>query len=88
MPLDTLPRLHFQPLPPSRHLQADPDGTIALIEVADGEPMIIGPIADPASVEREAMTLLAATGPGAYLPPLVHRLCLAYLAARRVKVLP
>jgi hypothetical protein len=86
MPLD-IARLSAPPLPPSRYLQSDTEGTIVLIEVADGEPIVIGPVVVPTDVEREARTLLAATGPGSYLPPVVHRLCVAFLAGRGVEVM-
>ena len=86
MPLDTMP--HPLPHPaqpvPSRHV-VDRDGYVALLEVADGDGCWVGPETSHAELERLARDLLAATGPGGYLPPIVHKLAVGYLAARRVE---
>lgn len=85
MPLDTLPR-PSAPAVPVRRID-DRDGNLALLEIADGDGRWIGPEVRHADAEQLAQTLLAATGPGADLPPIVHKLALAYLAARGVTVL-
>jgi hypothetical protein len=84
MPLDT----HALPPPlqptPTRSV-IDQHGYVALLEIAGGDGRWIGPETSHAELERLARDLLAATGPGGYLPPIVHKLALGYLAARRLE---
>lgn len=84
---DVVARLPRQSAAPVRYVDTR-DSTIALVEVADGDALVVGPLIDHATAEDLAHTLLSVTGPGAWLPPIVHKLALAYLSARQVERLP
>jgi hypothetical protein len=71
---------------PRRRIHCDQKGSLALLEIADGDGTFIGPEVAHGDLERLARELLSCTGPGAYLPPMVHKLCLGYLAARGIEV--
>ena len=60
----------------------DRDGALALLEIADGNADVIGPAVSHDEATAIARQLLAVAGPGCWLPPVVHKLCLAYLASR------
>lgn len=86
MPLDVSCLLDRPQQPiPTRRVHVGRDQRLALLEIADGDGLWIGPDTSHAEVERLATQLLSCTGPGSYIPPLVHKLCVAYLAARNVE---
>ncbi len=82
MPLDTLPVPVPATAPPLRLID-ERDGALFLLEVgADGGCDIVGPLTSHHECEDLARTLLAIASPGLAIPAPLHKLCVAYMAAR------
>lgn len=91
MPLDLKPpRATQKPLrdpgPPGRYIDTT-DGVLKLIEIRNGDVDLLGQVTTHAEAESIAWDLVNAVGPRDGLPMTLHKLCVAYLAARGKEVL-
>lgn len=72
--------------PACRYVKADATAAM-LLEISDGDSEVIGPVVSHAEAEEMAKQLLANAAARGGLPVPLHKLALAYLAARKIEAL-